>query len=154
MTHLSLEDVRTLLDAPSAAVLTLVREDGTALMSPVWYRWADGAFEVVIAEGDPKLRHLHQNPDCTLVIFETVAPFRGVEVAGQATLRRGDMTEIRQSMAGPYLGTEAGKRFAADRVSKPGVLLHLPGEHARVWSLAGILPAVSFEIPQAPAGSP
>ena len=64
MTHLSLEDDRTLLDAPSSAVLTLVREDGTALTSPV------------------------------------------------------------------------------------------PGEHARVWSLVGMLPAVSLEIPETPAGSP
>jgi len=50
--------VRSLLDAPSPAVLTTYRKDGSALVSPVWFRWSDGVFEVVIAKGDLKLRHL------------------------------------------------------------------------------------------------
>ena len=140
MTSLSLQDVRTLLDAPSAAVLTTTRTDGTPSTSPVWFRWTGLAFEVVIAQNDVKLRHLQCDPPCTLVIFETVAPFRGVEVRGVATLTRGDVTAIRPSIAGRYLGSEAGDRFAADRVSKPGVLLQLVPERPRVWSLADILP--------------
>jgi hypothetical protein len=92
MTSLSLQDVGTLLDAPSAAVLTTSRKDGTALTSPVWFRWTGLAFEVVIARDDVKLRHLERDPRCSLVIFETVAPFRGVEVRGAATMTRGDVT--------------------------------------------------------------
>jgi hypothetical protein len=42
------------------------------------------AFEVVIAKGDVKLRHLARDPRCVLVIFETVRSFRGVEVRGEA----------------------------------------------------------------------
>ena len=140
VTALSLEDVRTLLEAPSAAVLTTTRSDGTPLTSPVWFRWTGLAFEVVIARDDVKLRHLERDPRCVLVIFETVAPFRGVEVRGEATLTHCDVTEIRRSIAGRYLGSEAGERFAAERVSKPGVLLQLVPEQPRVWSLAGILP--------------
>jgi hypothetical protein len=49
MTAMTLDDVRTLLDAPSAAVLTTTRKDGAALASPVWFRWAGRAFEVVQA---------------------------------------------------------------------------------------------------------
>jgi hypothetical protein len=41
--------VRSLLEAPSPAVLTTYRKDGSALNAPVWFRWTDGAFEVVIA---------------------------------------------------------------------------------------------------------
>ncbi len=141
MTPLSLQDVRTLLEAPSAAVLTTTRRDGTALTSPVWYRWTGLAFEVVIAHDDVKLRHLERDPRCTLVIFETVAPFRGLEVRGEAALTAGDVTEIRRSIAGRYLGTDAGNRFAAERASKPGVLIQLPAGQIRAWSLAGILPA-------------
>jgi PPOX class probable F420-dependent enzyme len=132
MTSLSLEDVRTLLDAPSAAVLTTHRKDGTALTSPVWFRWTGVAFEVVIARDDVKLRHLERDPRCSLVIFETVAPFRGVEVRGQATLKRRDVKEIRQSIAGRYLGNEAGERLAAERSAKLGVLLQLFPEQLRV----------------------
>ena len=45
-----LEGVRSLLEAPSPAVLTTYRKDGSALVSPVWYRWHDGGLEVVIAK--------------------------------------------------------------------------------------------------------
>jgi PPOX class probable F420-dependent enzyme len=140
VTPLSLEDVRTLLEAPSAAVLTTNRKDGTALTSPVWFRWTGIAFEIVIARDDVKLRHLERDPRCVLVVFETIAPFRGVEVRGEATMKRCDVTEIRSSIAGRYLGSEAGKRFAAERASKAGVLVQLFPEQPRVWDLADILP--------------
>jgi len=52
----------------------------------------------------------------------------------------GDVTEIRRSIAGRYLGSEGGKRFAAARRSKPGVLLRLVPVEPRVWDLEGILP--------------
>lgn len=140
MTSLSLEDVRTLLEAPSAAVLTTNRKDGSALTSPVWFRWTDPAFEVVIARDDVKLRHLERDPRCALIIFETVVPFRGVEVRGEATLKRCDVTGIRRSIAGRYLGSEAGERLAAERRVETGVLLQLFPEQPRVWDLADILP--------------
>jgi len=33
----------------------------------------DEAFEVVIAKGDVKLRHLARDPQCVLVVFELLA---------------------------------------------------------------------------------
>jgi hypothetical protein len=110
------------------------------LVSPVWYRWATGTFEVVVAEGDVKLRHLARDPRCVLVVFESVAPFRGVEVRGIPELVEGDVTAAREAIAGRYLGAERGKRFAAERRSKPGVLLRLNATEPRVWSLSAILP--------------
>jgi len=106
----------------------------------VWFRWTGTAFEVVIARGDVKLRHLERDPRCSLVIFERVAPFRGIEVRGVATLTLCDVTEIRRSIAARYLGPEAGERFAAERASKPGVLLRLLPVEPRVWDLRRILP--------------
>src|SRR5262245_16068647 len=81
-----LRPVRSLLDAPSPAVLTTYRQNGSALVTPVWFRFAEDAFEVVIAEGDVKLRHLRRDPRCALVVFEAVRPFRGIEVRGPAEL--------------------------------------------------------------------
>jgi PPOX class probable F420-dependent enzyme len=135
------EPVRTLLDAPSAAVLTTYRKDGSALVSPVWFRRHGGAFEVVIVEGDVKLRHLARDPRCVLVVFETVPPFRGVEVRGEAELVAGDVTAARAEIARRYLGPDAGQRFAAERHSTPGVLLRLTAIDPRVWDLSDILPA-------------
>jgi PPOX class probable F420-dependent enzyme len=119
------EGVRSLLEAPSPAVLTTYRKDGSANVSPVWFRWAEGAFEIVIAEGDVKLRHLARDPRCVLLVFEAVPPFRGIEVRGMAELVECDVTPLRADVAGRYLGAPGGARFAADRRSKPGVLLRL-----------------------------
>ncbi len=140
MNGYSLKSVRSLLEAPSPAVLTTYRKDGSALVTPVWFRWMHDAFEIVIAEGDVKLRHLARDPRCALVVFEAVRPFRGVEVRGVADLVEGDVTAARRAIAGRYLGSADGERFAAARKDKPGVLLRLVPNTPRVWDLSGMLP--------------
>jgi len=135
-----IDGVRSLLDAPSPAVLTTYRKDGSVLVSPVWFRWNDDAFEVVIAVDDIKLRHLANDPRCILVVFEAVRPFRGIEVRGEAALVEGDIAAARASIAGRYLGEADGARFAAER-KKPGVLLRLVPAEPRVWDLSGMLPS-------------
>jgi PPOX class probable F420-dependent enzyme len=122
-------------------VLATTRKDGSPYTSPVWFRWTGEAFEVVIARGDVKLRHLERDPRCVLFVFEAVPPFRGVEVRGEAPLTHCDVTEIRRSIAGRYLGREDGDRFADTRRDRPGVLLQLRPTEPRVWDLAGLLPA-------------
>jgi PPOX class probable F420-dependent enzyme len=135
-----LERVRSLLAAPSPAVLATYKGDGSALVSPVWFRWADGAFEIVIAEGDVKLRHLARDPRCVLVVFEAVPPFRGVEVSGVPELTERDVTAERILVAARYLGDEGGRRFAAERETTRGVLLRLVPDKPRIWDLSAILP--------------
>jgi hypothetical protein len=136
----TLDDVQSLLDAPSPAVLTTYRKDGSALTTPVWFRFHDGAFEVVLAEGDLKRQHLARTPSCLLVVFEAVPPFRGVEVQGEPGLVDRDVTEVRAAIAGRYLGVERGRRFAATRRSSRGTLLRLVPQDPRVWDLAAALP--------------
>ena len=138
---MTLEDVRPLLDAPSPAVLTTYRKDGSALTTPVWFRFHDGAFEVVLAEGDVKRRHLMRHPRCLLVIFEAVPPFRGVEIKGEPQLEDMDVSSVRAAIAGRYLGAERGRRFAESRKSPRGTLVRLTPEDPRIWDLAAALPA-------------
>lgn len=133
-------DVRSLLEAAAPAVLTTYRRDGSAAVSPVWFRWIDGWFEVVIAMGDPKLTHLARDPRCALVVFEVVRPFRGVEVRGICELIDCDVTRIRAAIGGRYLGQRDGTRMAEARRSKPGVLLRIAGNGMRIWDLSAILP--------------
>ena len=45
-----MREFATLFQAPSPAVLTTYRKDGTAVTSPVWFRFQGDSFEVVIAE--------------------------------------------------------------------------------------------------------
>jgi len=127
------------LDAPLPAVLATYRTDGSVLMTPVWFRREAGAYEVVVAVGDAKLRNLRRDPRCVLLAFEATPPFRGIEVRGDAELIEGDVTAARADIAGRYLGAVAGSRFAAER-TKPGVLVRLTAE-PRAWDLSAILPA-------------
>ena len=140
MTAEWVEGVRSLLEAPSPAVLTTYRKDSSANVSPVWFRWVEGAFEIVIAQSDVKLRNLARDPRCVLLVFEAVPPFRGVEVRGTSELVECDVTPLRADIAGRYLGASDGERFAAERKSKPGVLLRLAASEPRVWDLSKILP--------------
>ena len=140
MANLTLSDVQSLLDGPSAAVLTTIRKDGSPLTSPVWFHWTGEAFEIVIARDDVKLQHLAREPRCTLVIFEAVPPFRGVSVSAEAQVTRTDITEHRRAVARRYLGAEGGDRFVEQRAGKPGDLVTLLPVGPRVWDLTGILP--------------
>ena len=135
------QPVQSLLDGASPAVLTTYRAGGEAVVTPVWFRWFGGAFEVVIAEGDPKLGRLERDSRCSFLVFETVPPFRGIEASGVADLIRGDATAVRAAIAGRYLGAIDGNRFADERRSKPGVVLRLIPTNPKVWDLAEILPS-------------
>ena len=136
-----MREFASLLEAPSPAVLTTYRKDGTAVASPVWFRFQGDSFEVVIAENDVKLRHLAARPECELLVFETVPPFRGMRVrSDQPILTRDGAQQARQDIASRYLGEKRGKRFAAERTST-GILLRLPADHAKAWDLNAILPS-------------
>ena len=136
---MTLDDVQSLIDAPSPAVLTTYRRDGSALTTPVWFRFHDGAFEVVLAEADVKREHLRRTPSCLLLVFEAVPPFRAVEVKGEPELTERDVTEVREAIAGRYLGIERGRRFAASRRSPRGTLLRLIPNDPRIWDLAAAI---------------
>lgn len=133
-----LESFSTLLDRPSAAVLSTYRKDGTAVPSPVWFRIAEGDLEVVVAEGDVKLRHLAARPICSLLIFETVLPFRGLRVEGEPRIRRDGVAQARLAIASRYLGADSGEEFTAAR--GPGAIVSLRLGDARAWDLSPILP--------------
>ena len=49
---------------------------------PVWFRWAGDAFEVVIAKGDVKLRHLARDPRCVLLSLRLSGRFVAWRRAG------------------------------------------------------------------------
>ena len=131
-------DFQTLLDSPSPAVLMTYRQDSSASVSPVWFRVQDRRFEVVIAEGDIKLSHLRRRQDCSLIVFETVAPFRGVRVERSPKLMPDSGNRVRSAIARRYLGAEEGRRFVEQRKT-PGVVLQFDASEARPWDLSGIL---------------
>ena len=131
---------QSLFDRPSPAVLTTYRRDGTASVSPVWFRFHQRNLEVVIAEGDPKLRHLEQTPRCSLTVFETEVPFRGLRLEGSPELTSDGSNEARLDVASRYLGKEQGRKFVEQR-EIPGLVLRIEATNAKIWDLSEILPA-------------
>src|ERR1700746_2227508 len=90
------------LELPLVAVLATYRENGGVLLSPVWHRWHDGAFEVAIGPNDVKLRHLRRDPRASIVVYEHQPPYRGLESRGRARILPEDAGEAVESMAGRY----------------------------------------------------
>jgi Pyridoxamine 5''-phosphate oxidase. len=135
------EGLRTLLEAPSPAVLITYRRDGSADVSPVWFRYTGVAFEVVVAKNDVKLRHLVRDPRAMLMIFETVAPFRGLRIRADVELDDSHVGEVRRAISSRYLGPETARAFVAERGE--GVVVRVPASAAQVWDLSGILPVTT-----------
>lgn len=86
-----------LLDGSCPAVLTTYRPDGSVSISPVWVGLYDGAFEVVMAAKDGKVRSLRRDLRCLLVMFKARPPFREstrINQADRCVLRRHASGEI------------------------------------------------------------
>lgn len=132
--------LRSLLTRPSPATLTLYREDGRAITSPVWFRVEGDWFEVVVAASDAKLYHLRRDARCSLLVFEAVRPFRGVHVTGEAMIVPDEGAKTRLAIASAYLGPEGGRAYADLARRPPGFVIRLPVAGATAWDLADKLP--------------
>lgn len=132
--------LRTLLASASPATLTLYREDGRAITSPVWFRVEGDWFEIVVAASDDKLDHLRVDPRCSLLVFEAVSPFRGVQVTGEASIAPDEGARTRLAIASAYLGPEGGRAYADLARRQPGFVIRLPVAGARGWDLSDKLP--------------
>ncbi len=129
----TLDQMAEFLQGKFLAVIATTRRDGTPLLSPVWYEYADGVFRVVVDQGDAKDRHLQRNAWVTMVIAEQAFPYRGVEVAGRAELSDAGASEATARMARRYLTPEAARSYLAKTSEEPGRLVELRPEQIRAW---------------------
>lgn len=134
-TGLTLADIGDLLEQPIVAVLATYRRDGSVLLSPVWFEHRDGLYQIWCgAATEGKVRHLMNDPRASLVIAEQTQPYRGVEVAGQATVSSDDFRGVLHRTATRYEGPEAPARF--DRsYPEDGVIIRIHPTTTRVWDL-------------------
>lgn len=135
------DEVRSLLAGPTPATITIQREDGLVITSPVWFRVENEAFEFVVAASDAKLGHLRRDPRCVLLVFEVSPPFRGVMVRDRATLVFDEGAQARFAIATKYLGPGPGREYADLERRPPGWIVRLPTVEARAWSLVDALPS-------------
>jgi PPOX class probable F420-dependent enzyme len=127
-------DLSDLLEQPLVAVLATYRMDGGVLLSPVWHRWHEDGFDVVVGPNDVKLRHLRRDPRASIVVYEHQAPYRGLEARGQARLDSDGAAEAIASMAVRYLGPEDGPAYA--QTVTDAVLVRLDPAQVRGWDFA------------------
>jgi PPOX class probable F420-dependent enzyme len=134
MRNLGPAELGDLLELPLVAVLATYRLDGGALLSPVWHRWRDDGFDVVVGPNDIKLRHLRRDPRASVLVYEHQPPYRGLEARGEASLLPDGGAEALASMAVRYLGPDDGPAYAA--TAGGGVLVRLEPTQIRGWDFA------------------
>jgi PPOX class probable F420-dependent enzyme len=134
MRKLDPADLGALLEAPLVAVLATYRKDGGVLLSPVWHRWRDGGFDIVVGPNDTKLKHLRRDPRASVVVYEHQPPYAGLEARGEVRIDPDGAAEAILSMAVRYLGPEDGAAYA--ETSGNGVLVRLEPAQLRGWDFA------------------
>ncbi|MDQ2748362.1 MAG: TIGR03618 family F420-dependent PPOX class oxidoreductase [Pseudonocardiales bacterium] len=134
-TGLTVADLGNFLDEPVLAVLATLRADGSVLLSPVWYEWRAGGFNVWVEANNAKVRHLRRDPRATIVVAESAPPLRGIEVRGLATFIDTFVTETAHRIAARYIGEDDA---ATDTQALRGadVIVRIEPGHVRVWDFA------------------
>ena len=131
-TDLRPEDLGDLLDQPLIAVLATRRRDDTVLLSPVWFEWRDGGFNVwVTSEEDGKARHIRRDPRVSIVVANAEWPYKGLEVRAEATLGNDGFYDVLRRTAERYLGREAADRMVA--TTAPGAVIRIQPGTIRAW---------------------
>jgi PPOX class probable F420-dependent enzyme len=134
-TGLAIEDLGGFLQSRVLATLATYSPNGTVRLSPVWFEWSDGGFNVVVGANDVKHRHLKRDPRASLTIYENDPPYRGVEIRSKARVGKEGAAEADRRMAHRYLGAERGEAYLATQSWESALVRFEPGE-LRVWDFA------------------
>jgi len=130
------EDLGDLLEQPYVAVLATYRRDGSVLLSPVWHRWHEDGFDVVVGPNDIKLTHLRRDPRASVVVYGHEPPYAGLEARGEVRLDLEGAADAIGSMAVRYLGPEDGRAYAESLKGSGSVLVRLEPTEIRGWDFA------------------
>jgi PPOX class probable F420-dependent enzyme len=139
-TNLTVDDLGSFLDEPLLAVLATLRADGSVLLSPVWYEWREGGFNVWVERENAKTRHLRRDPRATIVVAEPEAPLRGIEVRGSVRFVQDDVTGTARRIAARYVGEEEGASDA-EALRGTDVIVRIEPGDLRAWDFADELDA-------------
>lgn len=131
--NLGPSDLGDLLEQPLLAVLATRRPDESALLSPVWHEWVDGAFTVCIPVGDVKLAHLRRDARVSILVAENALPYRGIEVRGEAVLSSDSYPAAMRRLARRYFGPGAEALYPD---TAAGVVVHIVAAQVRCWDFA------------------
>ena len=135
-TDLRPEDLGDLLEQPLIAVLATRRKDDTVMLSPVWFEWRDGGFNVWASPSDKgKVGHIQRDPRVSIVVANSDWPYKGIEVRGDATLSQDGFFEVLGRTSRRYFGEDVGAGFAAS-FTEPGYVIRIEPGVLRAWDYA------------------
>jgi PPOX class probable F420-dependent enzyme len=134
-TDLTVEDLGGFLDQPLVAVLATLRSDGSVLLSPVWFEWNDGGFNVWVVADNVKAKHLRRDPRATILVAESEPPLRGIEVRGDARFVEDGVSETALRIATRYLGGAAAAAYV-ETTRGADVIVRIEPGHVRTWDFA------------------
>lgn len=132
-TGLAVEDLGDLLDRPLLATLATYGRDGLVLLSPVWFEWREGGFNIAIGLNDVKARHLRRDRRASVVVAEAEPPLRGLEIRGSAQLLP-QSPDVDRRIVERYIGAAEVDEFLAGL--PPGTLVRLEPGKLRAWDFA------------------
>ena len=92
------------------AVLATYAADGTAVLTPIWYLYENGALLMRTAPESAKARNIRRNPKVSVCVQDERPPYKSVTIYGTAELRP-EMPSLGQRMANHYLGRVAGAGY-------------------------------------------
>jgi PPOX class probable F420-dependent enzyme len=132
-TGLSADDLAPLLAATDIGVLATRRPDDSIMLSPVWWEWRDGGFDIwVDAESDRKIQHLRRDPRATFVVANQVWPYQGFEVRGEAAISAEPFYDVLRRTATRFDSPEEAERMV-DTMA-PGLVIRLEPGVSRGWA--------------------
>ena len=131
-TGLAIEDLGDFLDHPLLATLATYGRDGLVRLSPVWFEWREGGFNIAIGN-DVKARHLRRDPRASVVVAEVEPPLRGLEVRGLARLLP-QSPAVDRRIVERYIGAARAEEYLA--TLPPGMLVRLEPGELRAWDFA------------------
>ena len=134
-TGLAVEDLGGFLDERHLGVLATFRLDGSVLLSPIWYEWRDGGFNLWAESNNAKARHLRRDPRATFVVAESNPPLRGVEIRGEVRFIEENVTETAFRIALRYIDPDDAH---ADTEATRGtdVIIRIEPGQLRAWDFA------------------
>lgn len=136
---LSVDQLGGLLDERRLATLATIRNDGTILLSPLWYIWEEGGFTLGMAAGDGKLKHLRRDPRVTIVVAQDEFPYRGFEMRGEARLLDVPYGPEIRRLATRYVGAAAADFYDDER---GGTIVRIEPGETRGWDFRDDLEAM------------
>lgn len=110
------------LQGRRVAVLGTIGEDGTPVLTPIWYLYWDGRLLMRTAKESVKARNIRRDPRVTVCVQDERPPYASVTIHGRATIEP-EIPGLDGDIAHRYLGKMAGDaylRVAAENVQQGG----------------------------------